>query len=162
MGDTGVQQLFASGTQHGLAELSFLPHHFQSLDFLQRQSSFGFSPGTSPAANDIKNETIDSFFDTKMRSLPTRQSTLLPTDDLRLYPMFKNPQYNAASPQSVNHTSRLHVSSTTTMKQKHGQLTPPSETTPTNDSPPVEALHKALSTPIDTRNGPTTRKRRST
>lgn len=161
MGDTGVEQLFASGTQHGLAELSFLPRHFQSHDFLHRQSSFGFSPGTSPAANDVKNETVDSFFDTQMRALPTPQSTLLPTDDFRDYPTFKNPQYNAASQQSVDQTSRLHISSAT-RKQEHGQFTPPSETTPTNDIPPTEALHEALGTPVDTRNGPTTRKRRST
>lgn len=171
MGDPGEQLLFASGAQHGLAsgaqhglaELSFLPRHFQSLDFLQRQSSFGFSPGTSPAANDIKNEAADSFFDSKMRALPAHQSTFLPTEDFRAYPPFQNPQFNAASSPSVNVTSRPRVTSTTTTtKQKHGQLTPPSETTSTDDNPPAEALHESLSTTIDTQDGPTTRKRRST
>lgn len=161
MGDLGGPQLFASSAQHTSPAFSILPHQLTSLDFLPRQNSFGFSPGTSPAANDTKNGGADSFFDTQNRSLPISQGGFLAPTDFRYPSSVNNTSYQPGSPQSVPHPSRLYIPSITT-KQKHGQLTPPSEATPTKETPPAETLQESVISPAETEYGPTTRKRRGT
>ncbi len=161
MGDLGGSQLFANRAQQSSAELSFLPHSLSSLDFFQRQNSFGFSPGTSPAPNDTKNEGPDSFFESQNRNLPIGQPSFLAPNDFRYHSTLKDALYRPSSPQSVHQPGRLHIPSTTT-KQQHGQLTPPSDTTPTKESPPAEASHDSLLSSVETRDGPATRKRRGT
>jgi bZIP transcription factor len=160
MGDYGGSPSMSSGAQQTSTELSFLPHAFSSFDFLQRQNSFGFSPGTSPVPNDINNDGVDSFFGLESRTLPIGQSNPLPANDPR-YSSMKHGTYHSASQHSVHQPSRLRIPSTTT-KQKHGQLTPPSETSPTKESPPAELSHGLLGSPADSQNGAATRKRRGT
>lgn len=153
MGDYGGPQLLADSVQHHQADLSFLHHNFSSLDFFHRQNPFGFSPGTSPVPNGMENEGLESFFDPKIRELPS--------NDFKYNPSWKGPSYDAASLQPVQPLDQLHIPSAKT-NQKHGQLTPPSETTPTKESPPAEALQDLLRSPVDTKNGPKARKRTST
>lgn len=161
MGDFAGAQLFNNGPQLSPAELSFQTNQFSSLDFLQRQNSFGFSPGTSPAGNDIKNERGDSFFDAQNRSHPLGSSSFLATSDFRYNSPVKNSLYNTGTQPCVQQPIRLHIPSTSS-KQKHGQLTPPSETTPTKENPPSESPKEPRRSPSMTRNGPATKKRRST
>jgi bZIP transcription factor len=162
MGESGGPQLFASDAQHNYGELSFLPHTSSSLYLLERQDSFGFSPGTSPAPNVTKNDRTGSFFNPQRHTLPSLgESSFLASTDFRYNPSFKNALYPPSSPQSVHQPIRLHIPSTTT-KQKHGQLTPPSETTPTKGSLPVDFPKDPLRSPAEASNGPATRKRRGT
>lgn len=161
MGDFGGPQLFVTNAQHNSAESTFRSHNISSVDFLQRRNSFGFSPGTSPAPNDIENEGLESFFGLQNGSISMGQSSYLAPNDFRYRSPAKNPLHQSASPQSVHQPGRLHIPSTTT-KRKHGQLTPPSETTPTKESPLAQTSHDSMRSPAETQSGSTTRKRRST
>jgi bZIP transcription factor len=162
MGESGGPQLFANTPHHGSGELSFLPHTFSTLNYSQRQNSFGFSPGTSPVLTDTKNEGTDSFFDPQNYNLPSLgQTSFLASHDYPHNSSLKNALYQHPFPQSAHQPIRLHIPSTTT-KQKHGRLTPPSETTSAKESPPAGPLQDSLKFPAESLNGTTTRKRRST
>jgi bZIP transcription factor len=162
MGESGGPQLFANNARHNSGELSFLPHSSSSLYFLERQDPFGFSPGTSPAPNVTKTDRTESFFSSQSHTLPSLgEPSFLPSNDFRYNPSFKNALYQPSSSQSVHQPIRLHIPSTTT-QQKHGQLTPPSETTPTKESPPVDYPNDPPRSPAEASNGPATRKRRGT
>jgi hypothetical protein len=161
MADFGVPQLFIANPQHRSAELSFPSHSFSSLDFLRRQNSFGFSPGTSPAPNDIKNERSSSEFGAQNGEVSGGQLSYLATNDFRHPFPSENHLDQPGSPQSVRQPSLLFLPSTVT-KQKHGQLTPPSEPTPTNDPQLAADSQGFMGSPAKTRDGPTTGKRRST
>ncbi|ERF74322.1 hypothetical protein EPUS_02009 [Endocarpon pusillum Z07020] len=160
MGDFGGPQLFMNNAQHNPVGLTYLPSDFLSLDLLQRPNGFGFSPGTSPAPNDVKNEA-ECFFSSQTRDLPISQSSYWAPNDSRYRSALKNPLYQPAFQQLAHQPSRLHIPSPMS-KQKHGQLTPPSETTPTKESPLVETLQDSMINTMEQENGPTTRKRRST
>jgi bZIP transcription factor len=159
MGDLVGVELFDRSAQPSAADLSFQPHTF-SLDFFQRQTSFGFSPGTSPAPLGVKSEGSDSFFHAQNRNMPLAGTTFIGPNDFGYQSSSQSNFYQPASP-SVTQPSRLYIPSTTS-KERHGQLTPPSETTPTKDSPLAEASKEPGISPVETRSGPTTRKRRST
>src|SRR5947209_18612973 len=165
MGDFGGPQPFQSSAQHGSADLSFHSHHFSALDFFQKQNSFGFSPGTSPAPNDIKHERTASFYELQNRTGAVGQSSFLAPTEFQYHSSMKNNFYDPVFPvssETVQQPSRLRIPSTTT-KQKHGQLTPPpSESSPTNDSPTGETSQESGRFAADTAAGPSTRKRRST
>jgi bZIP transcription factor len=161
MGDFGGPQFFDKGARHASTGLAFQPHHFSSFDLFQRPQSFGFSPGTSPAPNDIKNEGSGLFFVPQSRNLPTSHSNLLGPNALQHTSSEKPSSYRPASPQSMQQPSRLRIPSATN-KQKYGQLTPPSETNSAKESPAAAASHGSGRLPEETRNGPTTRKRRRT
>lgn len=158
MGDFGGSQLFMNNAQHNPVGLTYSPPDFLSLDLLQRQNAFGFSPGTSPAPNDLKNEGTECFFTSQTRNIPTSQSSYWAPNDSRYRSALKNPIYQPTFQQLAHQPSPLHIPSPMS-KQKHGQLTPPSETTPTKESPPVETT---MINTVEPQNGPTTRKRRST
>ena len=156
MADVGGPPPFVNNDQHTSPELSFLTQSFSSFDFLPQQNSFGFSPGTSPAPNDIKDDANESFFGPQNRNLSLGQSSYLAPSDLRYRSPLKNPLFYLASPQSVHQPSRLHIPSTTS-QQKHGQLTPPSEITPTKETPPAE-----VRSPAESKNILNTQKKRNT
>ena len=160
MGDFGGSQLFVNNAQHNPVGLTYLPSDFLSLDLLQRQNAFGFSPGTSPAPN-VKDEGTEYFFSSQTRGLPISQSSHWGPNDSRYRSALKNPLHQPAFQQLAHQPSRLHIPSPTS-KQKHGQLTPPSETTPTKESALVEGPQSPMISPAEPQNGPTTRKRRST
>jgi bZIP transcription factor len=160
IGDFGVPQHFIANSQHSFAELSFLSHSFSSLDFLQQQNSFGFSPGTSPAPDDVKNERTNSEFGVQNGDVSSGQPSYLAPNDFRhLSP--KILLHQPGPPPSVHQPSRLFLPSTAT-EQKHGQLTPPSETTLTRGPQSAADSQDGMGGPAETQNGPTTRKRRST
>lgn len=140
MDNSGGPQLVNSSTLPSPPEFSFQPHQLMhSLDFCHQRNSFGFSPGTSPAPNDLRNDGADFFFDSQNCSPPPSNASLLdPPSFEQPQPLLKNTSCNPASTQSVPPTSRLQTTSTAT-KQRHGQLTPPSDSTPTKDNPPIEA-----------------------
>lgn len=161
MGDFGGSQLFVNSFQHNPVDLPFLPSDLLSVDLLQPQNSFGFSPGTSPAPNDVKNEGPESFFPSPTRDLPISQSSYVAPNDFRYRSALKNPLYQPAFPQLARQPSRLQIPSPTT-KQRHGQLTPPTETTPTKESPRFGVEQGSMTSSVESQNGPTTRKRRST
>jgi len=161
MDDFGVPQLFVANSHRNSAELSFWSHNFSSLDFLQRQNSFGFSPGTSPAPNDIKNERLPSTIGAQDGNMPAGQPNYLAPHDSRYRSPLTIQPYEAASPQSLHQPGRLYIPSTT-IKQRHGQLTPPSESTPTGDRPSATTSQDGTGNLVETQNEPTTRKRRNT
>jgi bZIP transcription factor len=161
MADVGVPQLFDSNSHHTSTSLSFQPHNFSSLDLFQKQNSFGFSPGTSPAPNDIKDEGSDSFFDLPGRYMAVPHSSSLAPKDFGYRFSTKDDLYQSASPQLTQQPSRLRIPSATT-RQVHGQLTPPSETTPTNDSLPAETPRELESSPVEIQTSSSPRKRRRT
>lgn len=146
MGGVEGPQSFGSSAEHNSSNPSFQPNIFSSLDLFQKHNFFGFSPGTNPAPNDIKNDASDSFFDLPAGYVSVSNSGSLVSKDFGYHSAVKNNLYHPVSPQSTQQPSRLYIPSTTT-RQRHGQLTPPSETTPTGD---------------DARVTHTTRKRRRT
>ncbi|KAF7502966.1 hypothetical protein GJ744_004780 [Endocarpon pusillum] len=156
-----TSKLFMNDAQHNPVGLTYLPSDFLSVDLLQRQNGFGFSPGTSPAPNDVKNEGTECYFSSQNRDLPISQSSYWAPNDSRYRSALKNPLYQPAFQQLAHQPSRLHIPSPTS-QQKHGQLTPPSETTPTKESPLAETLQDSMINTVEPQNGPTTRKRRST
>jgi bZIP transcription factor len=160
MGEFGLPQLYVAKSHRNSAELSFLSHDFSSLDFLQRQNSFGFSPGTSPAPNDIKNERSRCTFGAQNWNISAGQPSYLASNDTRYSSPSDIPSYEAASPQSLHQLGRLYIPSTAT-KQNHGQLTPPSESTPTADRPSATTSQDGIRNPVEVQNLSTTRKRRS-
>jgi bZIP transcription factor len=161
MGDFGVPQLYAATSHRDSAELSFLSHNFSSFDTLQRQNPFGFSPGTSPAPNDIKSERSRSTYDAQIGNSSVGQPSYLASHDSQYRSPLTIPPYEAASPQSLHPPGRFYIPSAAT-KQRHGQLTPPSESTPTGGRPSTTTSQDGMGNPAESRNKPTTRKRRNT
>ena len=161
MGSVEEPQLVDTNAQQNSSTPLFQPHNLSSLDLFQKQNSFGFSPGTSPVPNDIKNGDDESFFDLASSYTPvSNYGSLVPTDS-DYKPSVKNNWYHTISPQSTQQLSRLQIPSTTT-RQRYGQFTPPSETTPTDDSLPFYPAREPKTLPVDTRTGHTTMKRRRT
>lgn len=161
MASVQAPPLFDSSAHAKSSTPSFQPHSFSSLDLFQKQHAFGFSPGTSPAPNDMKDERSDSFFDLPTRYMSMPSSSSLASKDFGYGSSTDNDLYKPATTQSTQQPSPLRNPSNTT-RQIHGQLTPPSDTTPPNDSLHTEVPQESRTSSAQSQIGAAPRKRRRT
>lgn len=102
-------------------------------DVFPARSSFGFSPGTSPAPGYIKPESLDSLFDSPNPFPELNRPAVVESNEFHHSLMSRKRQCHSRPSYAVQQPSRLVIPAATN-REKYGQLTPPSETTPTKES----------------------------